>query len=244
MPDPSQITSKGTVSACPECGKPSEALVLGGKAYPQHCDKCIAGFEADARRDRKVKLTESEAMVEHERAERWREICPPLYQKNDVALFPAAAWRKVSQWAVNPRGLLLAGPTGMCKTRMIWARLRVAVMRGVGVAAFDSIQFGHDCIDAFTSSRGTEWFDALWKVPILFIDDLGKTPATERVESELFGLIEFRIAHQRPILATTNATGAELTDKLSADRGAPMIRRLREFCDLVVCDDKPKERAE
>ena len=236
MTDPARIGSTIQDSICPECGAPSKALVLDSVVYPQHCDDCMARFNAGEQERREHAERQHAKLINQARAENWHAACPPLYQNSDESRFPPAAWRQVKAWEPGPRGLLLAGPTGRCKTRMVWALLKRLMLAGCSVTAYDSVRFGHDCIDAFRNSDGTRWFDGLCVCSVLFLDDLGKVPATERVEAELFGVIETRIAHERPILATTNAAGAELTARLSADRGAPMIRRLREFCDVIVCD--------
>jgi DNA replication protein DnaC len=74
----------------------------------------------------------------------------------------------------------------------------------------------------------------LARAEVLFFDDLGKVPLTERVEAEFFALIERRMARQLPITVTSNMTGDDLAAKASTDRGRPLIRRLREFCRVVV----------
>lgn len=237
MTDPERITGTTDTGVCPHCGEPSKMFILGDTSYHLHCDKCAAKHKAGEqdRRDHAKRLRLQ--LIEQGRAANFRDACPPLYRDSDESRFPKATWARVKAWTPGSRGLLLAGPTKMCKTRMMWAMLKPLMLRGVGVRAYDSARFGHDCIDAFMTSGGSAWFGSLCKCQVLFLDDLGKTPATERVEAELFGVIDTRIANLLPILATTNAAGAELTERLSADRGAPMIRRLREFCDLVVCDD-------
>ena len=68
---------------------------------------------------------------------------------------------------------------------------------------------------------------------ILFLDDLGKAKFTERVEMEFYDLIEFRAANKLPILFTANMSGKQLTEALGEDRGEPIMRRLREFCDII-----------
>jgi DNA replication protein DnaC len=72
------------------------------------------------------------------------------------------------------------------------------------------------------------------RAEILFIDDIGKEKYTERVESEFYDLIETRTAHLRPILWTANTSGAGLEAMMSPDRGAPILRRLREFTEIIT----------
>jgi DNA replication protein DnaC len=68
---------------------------------------------------------------------------------------------------------------------------------------------------------------------VLFIDDIGKEKYTERVESEFYDLVEHRTSHLSPILWTANATGQELEQMMGEDRGVPVVRRLREFTEII-----------
>ena len=72
------------------------------------------------------------------------------------------------------------------------------------------------------------------RAEILFIDDIGKEKYTERVESEFYDLIETRTAHMRPIIWTANANGVGLAAMMSPDRGEPILRRLREFTEIIT----------
>jgi DNA replication protein DnaC len=165
----------------------------------------------------------------------WEAICPPLYRDTDVDRLPQPATGKVLSWEHNPKGLLIAGDTGKGKTRATYSLLRRLHFEGRTIAAFDAISFGHRCSTAFKDpEQGMKWIHNLCRADILFLDDFGKIKMTDRVESELFGLVELRVSHLKPIIVTTNASGATLEDMLSADRGAPLVRRLREFCTVVL----------
>jgi len=72
--------------------------------------------------------------------------------------------------------------------------------------------------------------NCLATVDVLFFDDFGKMKFTERVESELFAVIEKRTANCLPLILTTNFTGETLEERMTLDRGVPLVRRLREFC--------------
>jgi len=59
----------------------------------------------------------------------------------------------------------------------------------------------------------------------------------------LFALCVGRRAHNdgRPILVTINDTDETLATRLSADRGKPLVRRLRDYFEVLVFDEaKPK----
>ena len=82
-----------------------------------------------------------------------------------------------------------------------------------------------DARDRISAAKRTE---------ILFLDDIGKEKYTERVESEFYDLIETRTSNLRPTLWTTNASASQLSAMMSADRGEPVLRRLKEFTEIVT----------
>lgn len=178
------------------------------------------------------------ALAEERRRRRakdeWTRLCPPSYRKTEPARLPAKPLADILAWRYGPRGLLAIGPTDEGKTRSMFLLLRRLLDEGREIRAFDCAAFGHECGRRFMDGTGADWTDALAQVEVCFFDDLGKVPMTERVESELFAVVERRTANELPILATSNLTGADLVGKASADRGAPLVRRLREFCEVVV----------
>lgn len=164
----------------------------------------------------------------------WHRLCPPLYRSTDPARLPAGPLAAVRRWTFGPQGLLAVGPTGSGKTRACYLLLHDLHLAGVPLRTFDCAAFGHEVARRFRDGDGEAWADRLAAHRgVVFLDDLGKVPFTERVEAELFALVERRTSHRLPIIATTNASGSDLEDRLSTDRGAPLVRRLREFCEVV-----------
>lgn len=158
-------------------------------------------------------------------------ICPPLYQRTDPARLPAKQFREVMAWKFGPRGLLLAGSTGRCKTRCAWMLVkRLIIEDGLSVAAFDCVGFGRELERRYREEESVpDWLDKLGtQTPVVFMDDLGKLKFTDRAETELFGLLEQRCAHELPTIATTNDHGDTLVERMTENRGAPFIRRLRD----------------
>jgi len=208
----------------------TQLLVMGGRTYfaPTLCDAC--GETQKRERDEKDKL---EKIAATERA--WAEVCPPLYQKTDVARLPASA-KAVLDWNLNPKGLVVLGPSGRGKTRAVWVLLKRIFMEGHSIRSYTACDFGRASSDCSYSGAASEWAASLIRCGVLFIDDLGKSKITERNESDLFDICEQRISHERPIIITTNATGDELARRFDLERGigGPLVRRLREFCDAVV----------
>lgn len=98
---------------------------------------------------------------------------------------------------------------------------------------FDCVGFSHSIALQYRKESAEEWLEKVASVPILFFDDLGKLKLTERAETELFGVIDRRISNGLPLLATTNDSGDSLAARMTENRGPAMIRRLREFCDVI-----------
>ena len=50
-------------------------------------------------------------------AQRWEELCPPLYRESDTARLPAAALAAVADYRYGALGLGFVGVSGLGKTR-------------------------------------------------------------------------------------------------------------------------------
>ena len=164
----------------------------------------------------------------------WDRECPKLYGLTDPKRLDQAKLAKVLNWAFGPQGLLLHGETGTGKTRMAVLLMKQLYLSGKSIKMFFGMDFAHECSKAFGEFTGEAWIDSFIKKDVLFFDDLGKFPLTERVEAELFGVIEHRLLNMRPIILTTNFVGDSLSGKMTPDRGAPLVRRLREFCGGIA----------
>jgi DNA replication protein DnaC len=165
----------------------------------------------------------------------WKSICPPLYQESDPARLPRLP--EVMKWTYGSRGLILMGKTGAGKTRCAWQLLKREHFANHRITAFDQVSFAHKCVSMFSAvetSGWEDWIEGVQKAPIVFFDDLGKFRFSERVEMELSNIIEFRTSHLLPIIVTTNDDGDSLKARMSENRGEPVVRRLREFCDSIV----------
>ena len=228
--DFSVVEGSAAPPACPKCRKLHDVTGLGRWANLTRNALCPACEVLEAAERRLDAEQAWKAQVEAA----WRAICPPLYAATDPARLPVEALDALLGWQWGPMGLLAIGPTGRGKTRAMWLLIHRLLDEGRTVKTFDCAAFGHECGRRFLDGTGAEWVDGLAKVETVFLDDLGKVPMTERVEAELFALIERRTANMLPILASSNLVGRDFEGKASADRGAPMVRRLREFCRVVV----------
>lgn len=208
--------------------------VMGKPVRTALCSACKAEMDRAAAglRARETEL-KKEAVLAARQAS-WCKICPPLYRDTDRDRLPPAPLARVLAWRPGPRGLLLLGPTGAGKTRAAYLLLRDLWEKGLDIRAFDCAAFAHEVGRRFRDGTGEDWTDSLATAALVFLDDVGKSVFTERAEAELFALVERRAANVLPTLATTNLPSAELSQRLSADRSEPLIRRLREFSDVVT----------
>lgn len=209
----------------------AEDLPFGRIAFARkHCAECrpiVEAEMAEASRLEKIRVLEG----------KWRQHCPPLYRETDISrlTIPQDIIEKVLSWQVNPRGIGIAGRSGTGKTRLMFLLLRRVFMDGNGVRAISGKRFERSCHLMFDKmDEGREIIRQARDTEVLFLDDLGKERYTDRVESEFYDLVEHRTSHLLPILWTTNSSGDALGDMMSEDRGAPIIRRLREFTEIIV----------
>lgn len=169
----------------------------------------------------------------------WRALCPPIYQDTDInhpSMPIASKTTKVLNWQYGPLGITLHGRTRKGKTRLMWLLIkRLMVEDGKRVEACTAGQFADNCalVASLGSEEAIQWKREMSVIDVLFIDDFGKFKLTERVEADLFEIMEQRTQNRKPLLLTTNFDGKELLSKMSPDRGAPFVARLREFTTAV-----------
>ena len=196
---------------CPKCG--SEETKPGYGVSFKTCPSCVAA----------------------RRLERFNALCPITYAETDESRLNRHAWALATACSIKSSGLLLTGATGLGKTRIAWMLIKRLMTDGTieNFHAFDCVSFAHDLVEHYRAEDAESWLRGLVHSPLVFFDDLGKLKLTERAEAELFGVVERRCARGMPILATTNDTGATLASRMTDNRGAALIRRLREFCEVI-----------
>ncbi len=193
------------------------------RTQPSRCAACEEKAEQEA-------LAQEREQARFQRIERARERVPPLYRENDVSRFPAV-WEKVQAWTPNDGGFGLVGPTGVCKTRMVYERLVSTEEAWLALTGF-RLQLAAQ--QKWSDPDSKRLIEQARKVPVLFIDDLGKQRFSESGEAEIFDLIEERVSHARPIIFTSNLVGDDLERMMSENVAVPLLRRLREFCQIIV----------
>ena len=225
-----------TLRSCAQCGVPfaSHPLLFEGKvlAVQRFCPDCVTRIDQSQAEDRQRR--ESARL-----AEAWERICPTLYRDTDPARLGCTpqSRAKVLSWQYGPQGLLIGGPSRTGKTRLVYLLLaRLHHLERRKVTALSSTAFSHEISALFGEGggRGEAFVNRLTRVPVLFIDDVGKGRLTERVEAEFFHVIETRTSERLPTILTTNLNGDAFAATWSADRAQPLLGRFQEFFEVTT----------
>lgn len=171
--------------------------------------------------------------------------CPQSYRDyrpdHPQAIRNSLSVHKVLQWALNPRGLLLAGPTGMTKTRCAWELVRrLAYDQGVLTRAYHAQDFFSALAGEVKYGRddAAVWIDRKAWHPVVFIDDWGQESMLAKNEdwAQAWWLrfVDLRVERGLPLIITTNLTAADARQNQSESiRADPLLRRLLEICEVV-----------
>lgn len=219
-----------------------------------HISDILEGVSEDLRdrMDAWNKLTPEEQAeletkwAEEDRAERqsklaeWRrwtaESVPARYQDATVFHPKAEAWCEAVTENPHYRGLLIAGPTGVGKTHLLWGiHYALAAMDGPRMEVVKLVRL---LSSLRPGGQGTqETLDKLCQVPILAVDDVGAHKPSEWVNERLYEVIDTRYDNCKPIIATTNRKNL---DDVLDDR---LLSRLAEMCESIVLKGKDRRRA-
>jgi IstB-like ATP binding protein len=218
---------------CRDCGRPlpvSKPITLCGRTFrlgPTICIDCA---------DASQKPTEPS---------QWEQICPLEYQRTDTARLAVdlqrrgyeTAWTQISlAWQYGSHGLLVAGPTGVGKSRIMWILLRRLLdSEHRNVVWLNAVRF-RSGLQTAARDGATEYFvRRLVRTDVLYWDDLGQTHLTGAASEMLLHVIEQRTASGTPILATTQYSAERMEFQFERpEMGQAIRRRLNEFCRVVV----------
>ncbi len=191
-----------------------------------------------------------EQLVRYALNDMWKNICPyKSYRETNINELIPSVYSAIDEWEYGEKGLYVFGPTRFCKTRSVYmllrkllyttfAELRQSAKGGYvqPIIALNPRNFAHGCMSRFSDNSIYSWIEKLCKVPILFLDDIGKEKSTPRVVVELFNIVEERTSRALPTIITTNYTRAMLIhkSKLGQDPGEQILCRLSENCVQIL----------
>jgi len=206
----------------------------GTRIYARHCEPCVEAHRLSCQPKQEIRDL---------REDLWASLCPREYRLiteseggTELAklLSGCPGAEKALAWRYGQRGLLMGGPTGTGKTRSAWRLLRRCFDEGRTVKAMTAGEFGRSYADAGGSHTLNDWFSNLATVNVLFIDEIGNAAWTDGAEAVFFDLLEKRGVEGRPMITASNHKSESLASKLrDQTRAAPMIRRLKTYCEFI-----------
>lgn len=227
LPEPQQAT-------CVGCRNPFL------RSYPivRYCEPCRLTRErldAKAREERAIA----------QRLVLWEEsICPKQYQQTELSKLPRLdLYDRVQAWSYGERGLILHGSTGLGKSRAAWALCRREFIAGRTLRVISPavmLRIPGWCGSGDMDAKFRQYSAA----DLVLMDDAFKSRLSPSAEEFVCALVEERTSRGRPLILTLNDTGERLIERMSEDRGAPLLRRLREFCDAIsfTVRTQPKQK--
>jgi len=221
-------------SACCCCGwalPDPEPVILFGRTFvvtPTICAACCVKGETQPKKQ-----------------SAWERLCPELYQRTDVVRLEDelrqrgydTRWpQDVLGWQYGSQGLVLSGPTGIGKSRVMWTLLRRLLEQEHRAAVFlNAVRFRTGLQSAARDGATEEFVHRLVRADVLYWDDLGQTHLTGAASEMLLHLVEERTCAGMPILATTQYSGEGMDAQFERkEMGQAIRRRLNEFCKVVV----------
>ncbi len=162
---------------------------------------------------------------------------PSAYRDTCIDKLPSERMRKAFSWTPGEKhSLLLHGTTGCGKTRVAWSVFNRLWLESFPLdAQFLPMRKVDGLIEkGFDDRDHGGVIEYLIEVPLLVLDDLGKERMTQRLESDLFAIIDERTANNRVTIITTNYTSQGLQERFSnAETGPAFIRRLKDYFQAI-----------
>ena len=226
-------TSNLVTSPCKLCGRSfewEELFYPTGKPFGipvTVCDECGESSQRDP------------ALEAAERRAAFRATLPKIFQDTDRARLPAVLVQEIEDYRFGAIGLAFVGKSGAGKTRAMLQLLERLASSGKSVEWITSTDLAYLAGDQFSDDQqerhlAKDRLRRLRRAQVMFIDDIGKGKVTERVESELFDILDTRTREGLPTMWTSNAGGRDLLAMLSPDRGEALLRRIgKEFSTII-----------
>lgn len=228
-PEPDVVTKTCTV-----CNKPFDtySFALAGRrpfSPVKICEPCTISARAREAEDEWEKLKKA-------RLERFNAICPDVYRSEEIRAAMNAAFantepnllEKIRESVKGNEGVLIVGHSGKFKTTAVFnAAVRYLILTGHQVEYLTAAKFRQRSSEAAKECTVEAFVKSLARMEWLFLDDIGNMSATPSACEALLDLLEERMSHRRPILATSQFGGDQLISKFpNPQMGQAIVRRL------------------
>jgi DNA replication protein DnaC len=222
---------------CHRCGaavpwEPTQFADLGLSFLddmPIHCDPCelaIAREKQHAARQERVEKCKAQLAA----------CIGERIRNTDIthAEFNAKAWATIGKTDITAHNnILLVGPAGTCKSRMLYLLCKTATWKGYSIdwiRTTDITILSEQMAKYDTRANARERLQRLKYVDRLVLDDLGKTKWTPKEEEIAWEILDYRYEHQKPVWISANTHPEHLLMEsyFTRDRGAPLVGRMLE----------------
>jgi len=222
---PCKICQRPVVITLPELDPDLDAILLRAAAAGMVHDRC-AEFVAGKKQSNRL------LSVQLERLKTWEGICPPEFRKELNGRQPGCRFNNldtIMAWNYGEKGVYLWSPSGQCKTRFMFKRLEHEFQAGRSIGAWAHVDL-RTHMTTLASGEGNlpKFINALLRLDILFIDDLGKGRQTPAAEEAFFALVDGRARMCRPTMFTANAPLEEAKKSFSQEYQEPLYRRIHD----------------
>ncbi|EGL82133.1 Primosomal DnaI domain protein [Caldalkalibacillus thermarum TA2.A1] len=116
----------------------------------------------------------------------------------------------------NPMGIYLYGPLGVGKSYLLGAAANKLAERDIATYMVYTPEFFREVKGAIAEQKVEEKVEALQKVPVLILDDIGAETISAWARDEVLGpILQYRVIHKLPTLYTSNYDYDQLEEHLA-----------------------------
>ena len=150
----------------------------------------------------------------------------------------------------NTDGLLFTGQVGSGKTFLACCIANALLVKGKLVLfavvpdLLDQIRSTYDTGKNPDNITEFDLVDKAKQVPLLILDDLGAHNYTEWTRNKIYSIINYRLNHRLPVIATTNIIPEELEGYLGERTTSRLLEMCRPYRLLVDMDIRAVQRKE